>query len=86
MLAQQPGFVSAALGRTYPEETLQEIDAERSEFNYQLSLDFQTEESRRAWVGDPRHDPAWGHLVQLAEHVTHTGYDIVSVTVPRYNS
>lgn len=86
MLAQQPGFVSAALGKIYSDESLQEIDAERPESNYQLSLDFQTEESRRAWVSDPRHDPAWGHVVQLAEQVRHTGYDLVSVTVPNSDS
>lgn len=79
-LARQAGFMSAALGRLYPDNVLDEIGAEHPPFNYQLTIEFENEPLRREWVKSAEHDPAWEPIVGMAVEVVHTGYDLVATT------
>jgi heme-degrading monooxygenase HmoA len=77
-LGKQAGFEGSSLLRLYSADVLTEIGAEIPIYNYRMTLDFESEAARRAWVGSREHDPAWKSATALATKYTYTGYDVVA--------
>lgn len=77
-LAKQVGFHGSTLLRLYPSVVLVEIGAETPSYNYRMTLDFESESARRAWVNSPEHDPAWRSATALATKHTFVGYDVLA--------
>lgn len=77
-LAKQIGFNGSTLLRIYPDDILFEIGSEVPSYNYRMTLDFESESARRAWVSSPEHDPAWKSATSLATKFTFLGYDVVA--------
>lgn len=76
-LNKQHGYVRSNLLRLFPKETLDEIEAEITEFNYQMELVFDSEENRRKWVDCPEHQQAWPAAEALVRKAAWRGYDVV---------
>src|SRR5690606_25931241 len=55
----QQGYISSKLLRLYPDDLSTEIEGEPTQFNYQIQISFDTEESRRKWVASEQHQIAW---------------------------
>lgn len=77
-LKKQAGFAGSSLCKSYHADVLAEIGAERPVYNYRMTLDFDSEAARRAWVASDEHDPAWNQATALAAKYTYTGYDVVA--------
>ena len=75
-MRKQKGYLGSNLLRLFPSEVHSEIEAEDTEFNYQMELTFDTEENRRAWVASDEHQVAWPAAQELTESVAWRGYDI----------
>ncbi|WP_425635758.1 cupin domain-containing protein [Algoriphagus yeomjeoni] len=73
----QDGYLSSKLLRLFPEEKAKGIEAEPTEFNYQIQISFDTEENRRKWVASPQHQIAWPAASELAESFKWRGYDVM---------
>jgi mannose-6-phosphate isomerase-like protein (cupin superfamily)/heme-degrading monooxygenase HmoA len=76
MLVQE-GYLSSKLLRVFPENLANEIEAEKTTFNYQIMISFDTEENRRKWVGSKQHDIAWPAASGLAKEFKWRGYDVL---------
>ncbi|WP_439489066.1 cupin domain-containing protein [Algoriphagus sp.] len=73
----QQGYLSSKLLRLFPEEQAKGIEAEPTNFNYQIQISFDTEENRRKWVASPQHQIAWPAASELAEEFKWRGYDVM---------
>lgn len=76
MLVQE-GYISSKLLRTYPENLANEIEAESTDYNYQIMISFDTEENRRKWVASKQHAIAWPAATSLAKEYKWKGYDVL---------
>ncbi|MFC4872619.1 cupin domain-containing protein [Negadavirga shengliensis] len=76
MLVQE-GYISSKLLRLYPENIANEIEAEGTDYNYQIMISFDTEENRRKWVASKQHDIAWPAASSLAKKFKWKGYDVM---------
>lgn len=77
-LRKQSGFTGSSLLRLYSADVLTELGADIPPYNFRMTLDFESEPARRAWVASPDHDPAWNQATALATKFAYTGYDIVA--------
>lgn len=77
-LKKQQGFEGSSLCKSYSDDVLAEFGADKPAYNYRMTLDFESEPARRAWVASDEHDPAWNHAAGLATKYSYTGYDIVA--------
>ena len=75
-MRKQTGYQGSNLLKLFPPEVHGEIEAQDTEFNYQMELIFDTEENRRAWVASDEHQVAWPSAESLSESVAWRGYDI----------
>jgi mannose-6-phosphate isomerase-like protein (cupin superfamily) len=73
----QKGYVGSKLLRLFPENVSKEIQAESTNYNYQIQISFDTEESRRKWVQSKQHDIAWPAASGLAKEFKWRGYDVM---------
>jgi mannose-6-phosphate isomerase-like protein (cupin superfamily) len=73
----QKGYLWSKLLRLYPENTSKEIQAEPTNYNYQIQISFATEEDRRKWVASPQHQIAWPAATALAKEYKWRGYDVM---------
>lgn len=76
-LDKQRGYIRSNLLHLFPKETAAEIEAEPTDFNYQMELVFDTEENRRKWVDSPEHQQAWPVAEALVRKAAWRGYDVV---------
>ncbi len=74
----QEGYLESKLLRLYPDDEATEIEAEPTEFNYQILISFDTEENRRQWVASDQHQIAWPAATNLAEEYKWRGYDVMN--------
>lgn len=63
----QPGFRDAKLLRLY-----------RGDGEYVITIAFDSEELRRAWVASPEHQTAWSKVEALCSAITDAGFDVVA--------
>ena len=75
-MRKQTGYLGSNLLRLFPPAVHTEIEAQDTEFTYQMELIFDTEENRRAWVASDEHQVAWPSAQELCESVAWRGYDI----------
>lgn len=73
----QDGYLSSKLLRLFPQDLAKEIQAEPTQFNYQIQISFDTEENRRKWVASDQHQIAWPAASGLAKEFKWRGYDVM---------
>lgn len=73
----QKGYLSSKLLRLFSEEVAKGIQAEPTEYNYQIQIEFDTEENRRKWVASDQHQIAWPAASGLAKKFKWRGYDVM---------
>jgi len=76
-LSRQQGFISAKLLRLFSPAMQQEIQAAKSEHNYQVNFFFENEQARRNWAKSPDHDLAWPTFSAIADEALWRGFDVV---------
>ncbi|MGE5943385.1 MAG: cupin domain-containing protein [Flavobacteriales bacterium] len=76
-LSAQKGFLGAKLFKIFPDETAKKIQAEPTEYNYQIQFSFDSEENRQKWVASKEHvDVAWPACAALVTKYKWRGYDV----------
>jgi antibiotic biosynthesis monooxygenase (ABM) superfamily enzyme len=75
-LQKQEGYQASRLLRIFEPSIAAEIEAAHSDFNYQMELQFSTEEARRRWVQSPEHQEVWPLASSLAATVEWRGYEL----------
>ncbi len=73
----QDGYLSSKLLRLFSVDLSKEIQAEPTNYNYQIQISFDTEENRRKWVASEQHQIAWPAASGLAKEFKWRGYDIM---------
>ena len=73
----QEGYLGSKCLRLFPENIQKEIQAEPTNYNYQIQISFDTEEHRRKWVASAQHQIAWPAASGLAKEFKWRGYDIM---------
>jgi antibiotic biosynthesis monooxygenase (ABM) superfamily enzyme len=73
----QQGYLGSKLLRLFPDNVAKEIQAESTDYNYQIQISFDTEENRRKWVKSAQHDIAWPAASGLAKAFKWKGYDVM---------
>lgn len=76
-LRKQTGYQESRLLRVFDTATSEEISAAPTRFNYQLELQFSSEQARREWVKSSEHRDVWPVAEALATTVEWHGYDLV---------
>jgi heme-degrading monooxygenase HmoA len=71
-MAEQPGFVRAALLRPSPAEELAKLGAARPAHAFEVVAFWRSEQERLAWVARPVHDRVFKPVVALAASVSFT--------------
>jgi len=73
----QQGYLSSKLLRLFPPDAGKQIEAEPTDYNYQIQICFDTEENRRKWVASEQHKIAWPAASSLAKSFKWRGYDVM---------
>lgn len=73
----QQGYISSKLLRRYSDDLSKQIQAEETNYNYQIQISFDTEENRMKWVGSEQHKIAWPSATSLATEYKWRGYDVM---------
>jgi mannose-6-phosphate isomerase-like protein (cupin superfamily)/heme-degrading monooxygenase HmoA len=73
----QQGYLSSKLLRLFSEDVAKTIQAEPTNYNYQIQISFDTEENRRKWVASEQHKIAWPAASGLAKEFKWRGYDVM---------
>lgn len=73
----QKGYLSSKLLRLFPDNVAKEIQAEPTNYNYQVQISFATEQDRRNWVASKEHQIAWPAASSLAKEYKWRGYDVM---------
>lgn len=73
----QDGYLSSKLLRLFSDDLSKEIQAEPTNYNYQIQISFDTEENRRKWVASEQHQIAWPAASGLAKEFKWRGYDVM---------
>lgn len=76
MIVQQ-GYVGSKLLRLFSDDIAKTIQAEPTNYNYQIQISFDTEENRRKWVASEQHKIAWPAASGLAKEFKWRGYDVM---------
>ena len=71
-MAEQPGFVSAAVVEPFSDEKLAELEAVKPESAFECVAFWQSESERLAWVARPIHDQVFSQVVDASDSVTYT--------------
>ena len=71
-MADQPGFLRAALLKPLSERELQEVEAKVPEPAYELVAFWSSESERRAWTQRPIHDEVFSQVQAVAEGISYT--------------
>lgn len=71
-MAEQPGFVSAALLQPFADEDMEKGGGVKPEHTLEVLSLWRSEEDRLAWVARPIHDQVFLPLLDLTESVSPT--------------
>ena len=71
-MAEQPGFVSAAVVEPFSEAELAKLEAAKPESAYECVAFWQSESKRLAWVGRPIHDQVFSQVLNASDGVSYT--------------
>ncbi|MBU3822939.1 cupin domain-containing protein [Flavobacteriaceae bacterium XHP0103] len=73
----QEGYISSKLLRRYSDDLSKQIQAEDTNYNYQVQISFDTEANRMKWVGSEQHKIAWPAATSLSTEYKWRGYDVM---------
>lgn len=73
----QQGYLGSKLLRLYSDNLAKEIEAEPTQYNYQIQIRFDTEANRRRWVASEQHKIAWPAATSLSTEYKWRGYDVM---------
>jgi mannose-6-phosphate isomerase-like protein (cupin superfamily) len=73
----QQGYLESKLLRIYADSLATAIQGEKTNYNYQIQISFDTEQNRRRWVASPQHQIAWPAATSLAKEYKWRGYDVM---------
>ncbi len=73
----QQGYLGSKLLRIFSNEVAKGIQAEPTDYNYQIQISFDTEENRRKWVASDQHQIAWPSASGLTKAFKWRGYDVM---------
>jgi hypothetical protein len=76
-MAEQPGFVRAALLRPLPEADLRKLGANKPLHALEVVAFWRSERERLAWVARPIHDRVFKPVVELSASVSFVVQDVV---------
>ena len=71
-MADQPGFVSAAILTPFSDEALDQLQAKKPETTLEIVSFWESEEKRLEWVARPVHDEVFMPVLELADDISHT--------------
>ena len=75
-MAQQPGFLRAAIIAPFGEEVLADLEATKPSYVYEIVSYWNSEEERLAWVARDIHQEVWPHVVKEAAEVSYTLFTV----------
>ena len=78
-MAEQPGFVSAAVLKPFADEALYALQAAKPGHRFEIVAFWRSEQERLEWVARPIHDQVFLPLLELADDVSFTLKDVTSV-------
>ncbi len=71
-MAEQPGFVSAAVLTPFSDDALAKLQAAKPDTNLEVVSFWRSEEERLEWVARPIHDEVFLPLLDMAENISFT--------------
>ena len=71
-MADQPGFVSAAILTPFPDDALDQLQAKKPETTLEIVSFWESEEKRLEWVVRPIHDDVFMPILEMADDISHT--------------
>ena len=71
-MAQQPGFISAAVVKPFGDEQLEALQAFKPEAAMEVVCFWRSEQERVEWVERPIHDEVWTKVEEVAASALHT--------------
>ena len=71
-MAEQPGFLSAAVVKPFPDDELAALEATKPQSAYEVVSYWNSEAERVAWTQRPIHNEVWAHVVNATESITYT--------------
>ena len=77
-MRQQPGFLGAALITPFSDEDLAKLEASRPAYSYEVVSYWNSEEERVTWVTRDIHQEVWPQVVEQAENVSYTLFNVDS--------
>ena len=66
-MAEQPGFLSAALVKPFPDDELAKLGAVKPQSAYEAVSFWRSEKERLAWVDRPIHDEVSAYVTEASE-------------------
>ena len=70
-MAEQPGFVSAAMFTPFPDKGLATLEALKPHITYEVVSFWRSERERQAWVARPIHDEVFSQVEDEADSITY---------------
>ena len=71
-MAEQPGFLHAALLRPFSDEELDALGAMKPSHTFEVVSFWESEQLRLEWVARPIHDEVFMPLMELTDNITPT--------------
>ncbi len=71
-MAEQPGFISAAILTPFSDDALAKLEAAEPDKKLEVVSFWRSEEERLEWVARPIHDEVFLPLLDMAEDVSFT--------------
>jgi heme-degrading monooxygenase HmoA len=76
-MAEQPGFINAALLTPFSDEELANLEAAKAQAKFEVVSFWRSEEERLAWVARPIHDEVFNPVIAESDRVTYTLHNVV---------
>ena len=71
-MAQQPGFIGAAVVKPFPDDELKALQAFKPEAALEVVCFWRSEQERVEWVARPIHDEVYAKVEEVAASALHT--------------
>ena len=75
-MAEQPGFIRAALITPFSDEELEKLEASKPANLYEAISYWNSEDERVAWVSRDIHQQVWPQVTEKAEKVSYTLFNV----------
>ena len=71
-MAEQPGFIGAAVVKPFPDEELDALGASKPDSSIEAISFWRSEQERLEWVARPIHDEVFDRVMEASQHVSYT--------------